>query len=117
VIIKNNADVPEDNLQEEGVNNVTKQILIGPDDGSPNIIMRRFRVLPKGHTPFHAHTHEHVVKVEKGRGLVIDENGQKNPVHVGQSLLVKGGEKHQFRNPHDDSFEFLCIILNPEKTD
>lgn len=116
VIIKNNADVPEGNVQEDGAANVTQQILIGPNDGSLNIIMRRFRVFPQGHTPYHVHAHEHVVKVEKGSGIVIDEDGHENPVRVGQSLLVKGGEKHQFKNPHDEPFEFLCVIINPEKT-
>lgn len=116
VIIKNNTDVPENKLGENGVSNVTLQILIGPDDGSSNIIMRRFCVFPQGHTPYHVHAHEHVVKVEKGSGFVIDEEGHENLVHVGQSLLVKGGEKHQFKNPHDEPFEFLCIILNSEKT-
>jgi len=116
VIIKDNIDVPESKIQEEGVTSVTMKILIGPNDGSPNIIMRKFCVHPQGHTPYHVHEHEHVVKVEKGAGIVIDENGKKNPVRVGQSLMVKGGEKHQFKNPHDDPFVFLCIILNPDKT-
>ena len=116
VIIKNNAMIPEIDVQEDGVAHVTQQILIGPDDGSSNIIMRRFLVLPQGHTPYHLHAHEHVVKVEKGRGIVIDEDGRENPVSVGQSLLIQGGEKHQFKNPFDEPFEFLCIILNPERS-
>lgn len=116
VIIKNNADVLEVDLQEEDVIHVTQQILIGPDDGSSNIIMRRFCVFPKGHTPHHVHSHEHVVKVEKGRGIVLDEKGRENPVQVGQSLLIQGGEKHQFQNPFDEPFEFLCIILNTERS-
>jgi quercetin dioxygenase-like cupin family protein len=116
MIIKNNTDVPEVNVQEDGVTNVTLKILIGPKDGSTNIIMRRFRVLPQGHTPYHVHVHDHVVKVENGKGVVLDEDGHENPVRVGQSILVKGGEKHQFKNPHEEPFEFLCVILNPEKT-
>lgn len=117
MITKDNTDPPENNVQEEGVANVTMQILIGPEDDSSNITMRRFRVLPQGHTFYHVHTHEHVVKVEGGAGVVIDESGKKNPVRVGQSLLVKGGEKHPFRNPFDEPFEFLCVILNPERND
>jgi quercetin dioxygenase-like cupin family protein len=115
VIIKNNADVPVIDVQENGVTHVTQQILIGPEDGSPNIILRRFCVLPQGHTPYHVHAHEHVVKIEKGRGIVLDEDGRENLVSVGQSLLIKGGEKHQFKNPFDEPFEFLCVIRNPEK--
>ena len=102
-------------VQENGVTHVTQQILIGPEDGSPNIILRRFCVLPQGHTPYHVHAHEHVVKIEKGRGIVLEEDGRENLVSVGQSLLIKGGEKHQFKNPFDEPFEFLCVIRNPEK--
>ncbi|MGD9346895.1 MAG: cupin domain-containing protein [Candidatus Aminicenantes bacterium] len=116
MIIKNNNEVDDDVVQEDGVNNVTRQILIGPEDGSSNIIMRRFCVRPRGHTPYHVHAHEHVVNVTKGRGIVIDQEGKENYVQAGQSLLIRGEEKHQFKNPYDDPFEFLCIILNPEKT-
>lgn len=116
VIIKNNADIPEINVQEDQVTNVTQQILIGPNDGSLNIIMRKFRVLPGGHTPYHIHAHEHVVKVEKGREIVVDADGHENHVCMGQSLMIEGGEKHQFKNSYDEPFEFLCIILNTEKT-
>ena len=114
MIIKNNADVLEKDVEEEGIVNVKQQILIGPEDGSHNIIMRRFRVLPGGNTPYHLHSHEHVVKIEKGKGLIVDVAGDDIPIHEGQSLLVAGGEKHQFKNPFDAPLEFLCIILNPE---
>jgi quercetin dioxygenase-like cupin family protein len=69
VIIRNNADIPEIDVQEDGVTRVTQQILIGPNDGSKNIIMRRFRVLPDGHTPYHDHMHEHIVKIVMEEGL------------------------------------------------
>jgi quercetin dioxygenase-like cupin family protein len=116
MIIKKNSDVPEIDLKEEGMRLVTQQILIGPKDGSTNIIMRRFRVLPGGNTPYHIHPHEHVVKIEKGKGFVVDASGQEILVSAGQSLFINGGEKHQFRNSMEEPFEFLCIILNPERT-
>jgi quercetin dioxygenase-like cupin family protein len=114
MIIKNNTDVLEKDVEEEGIVNVKQQILIGPEDGSQNIIMRRFRVLSGGNTPYHVHPHEHVVKIEKGKGLVVDVTGNEIPIQEGQSLFVSGGEKHQFKNPFDLPLEFLCIILNPE---
>jgi len=114
MIIKNNADVLEKEVEEDGINSVTQQILIGPDDGSQNIIMRRFRVLPGGNTPYHVHPHEHVVKIENGKGHVVDVSGNEDLIHEGQSLFIAGGEKHQFKNPFDVPLEFLCIILNPE---
>jgi quercetin dioxygenase-like cupin family protein len=115
MIIKKNADVPEAPVKEEDVENVLRRILIGPEDGSHNIIMRYFKVLPEGHTPFHIHNHEHVVKIEKGKGIVVRESGEEVLVSQGQSLLVESNEKHQFKNPFPEPFEFLCIILNPEK--
>jgi len=115
MIIKNNTDVPEDSVNEEEVKNVKRRILIGPDDGSHNIIMRYFKVLPEGHTPFHSHDHEHVVKIENGKGTVVNKTGEEIVVSQGQSLLIERNEKHQFKNPFHESFEFLCIILNPEK--
>ncbi|MFC2165576.1 cupin domain-containing protein [Acidobacteriota bacterium] len=115
MIIKNNADVFEKDVDEEGIVKVKQQILIGPEDGSQNIIMRRFRVLSGGNTPYHIHPHEHVVKIEKGKGIIVDITGNEIPITEGQSLLISGGEKHQFKNPFEAPLEFLCTILNPEK--
>lgn len=116
MIIRKNSDIPEEPMKEEGVKKVLKRVLIGPEQGSEKIIMRYFTVLPGGNTPYHSHDHEHVVKIEKGKGIVVDENGQENVVSQGESLLVEGGKEHQFKNPYNKPFEFLCIILNPEKS-
>ncbi len=115
MIIKKDDDVSEGVVEEEGIKNVTRKILIGPDDGSSKIVMRHFKILPEGHTPLHSHDHEHVVKIEKGRGVVVDENGKDITVSQGQSLLIEQNKNHQFKNPFKEPFEFLCIIINPEK--
>ena len=113
--VKIEQEIPASFVEDEGVHNVTKQILVGPEDGSSNIIMRYFKVLPGGNTPFHSHGFEHVVRVEKGRGFVVDYTGQEIPISTGHSVYIAAGEKHQFKNPHEEPFEFLCTILNPEK--
>ncbi len=113
--VKIEREIPAAFVDEEGVHNVTKQILIGPGDGSSNIVMRYFKVLPGGNTPLHTHDFEHVVRVEKGRGIVVDASGQEIPISQGHSVFIEAGEKHQFKNPNDDPFEFICTILNPEK--
>jgi quercetin dioxygenase-like cupin family protein len=115
MIVKKNADVPEAPVEDEEVKKVFRKILIGPEDGSHNIIMRYIKVLPEGCTPFHSHDHEHVVKIEKGKGIVVQETGEEVLVFQGQSLLVEKNETHQFKNPFPEPFEFLCTILNPEK--
>ena len=110
-----NSEIPSPLVQMEGAHNVRMKILIGPEDGSGNIIMRHFYVAPGGNTPFHNHNYEHVIKVERGRGIAVDEHGNEHLIEEGQSLFVKPGDLHQFKNPFGDTFEFLCIIPNPAK--
>jgi len=114
LIIKKNSDVPVHKMEGDQIKNVYKKVLIGPDDGSEKIIMRKFKVYSGGKTPHHIHEHEHVVKIEKGKGLVVDGNGEQIYISAGQSLFIPGREKHQFKNPYKGSFEFLCIILNQD---
>ena len=115
MIIKKEEQIPETIPEEEGVKKVKRRILIGPEDGSANIIMRYFRVLPGGNTPYHEHDFEHVVRREKGKGAVVNADQEEIPVSPGQSVFIAGGEKHQFINPNDEPFEFICTILNPGK--
>jgi quercetin dioxygenase-like cupin family protein len=113
--INTNSEIFAPEVQMEGANKVRMKILIGPEDGSGNIIMRHFFVAPGGNTPYHQHNYEHVIKVERGRGIAVDENGSEHELSEGQSLFVRPGDLHQFRNPNNDDFEFLCIIPNPGK--
>lgn len=106
----------EDVLVEmEGAEGVIKKVLIGPDEGSDDIVMRYFKVLPKGYTIRHKHDYEHLVQVEIGRGIAIDEEGHEHQVSVGDSIYVTRNEVHQFKNPYSESFEFICVIPNPMK--
>jgi len=113
--INNNEQIAAASVTMEGAKDVKMKILIGPGDSSDNIIMRHFIVGPGGNTPFHQHNYEHVIKIESNRGVAVDENGKEHEVHKGQSLFVRPNEKHQFRNPFSENFEFTCIIPNPEK--
>jgi quercetin dioxygenase-like cupin family protein len=115
MIIKIEQEIPEAFADEEGAQNVTKRILIGPEDGSKKIIMRYFKVMPGGNTPFHSHDFEHVVRVDKGRGFVVDASGQEFPISQGHSVFIAAGENHQFKNPNEEPFEFICTILNPDE--
>ncbi len=94
----------------DGATDVKIRILVGPEQGSNDILMRHFKVLPGGNTPEHTHPFEHVVKVEKGKGVVIDSSRTEHEVTAGDSLFVPPDEQHQFKNPFDADFEFLCII-------
>jgi len=111
----NNEKIFAAEVQMEGAKDVKMKILIGPNDGSENIFMRHFFITPGGNTPFHQHNYEHLVKVENNSGIVVDENGNEYEIRIGQSIFLKANEKHQFRNPFNEDFEFICIIPNPDK--
>lgn len=113
--INNNNEIASAEVQMEGAKKVRMKILVGLKDESDNIFMRHFTVSPGGNTPYHQHNYEHVIKIEKNRGIAVDENGNEHEVREGQSLFVRPNELHQFRNPFSEEFEFLCIIPNPEK--
>jgi len=112
MIKKKDHEVKTEHLENNEVHKVQKKVLIGPKDGSHNIIMRRFSVDSEGYTPHHTHDFEHVVRIEKGKGIIINESGKEVMVSKGDSVFIKSNEKHQFKNPYKKPLEFLCIILN-----
>ncbi len=114
--IKHDADVHAAAVDMEGAKDVTMQILIGPDDGSQNIIVRLFTIAPGGHTPYHTHDYEHLVRAQSGVGVVVDKDGNKHELSRGQNVFVEPNEKHQFANPFSEPFEFTCTIPNPDRT-
>jgi quercetin dioxygenase-like cupin family protein len=108
MIIKNRDDVPyADTSNNKGVK---KQILLGPDDGSAEIVMRYFSVEPGGNTPYHHHDFPHLVKIESGAGIAIDADRNEHPVKTGQLVYVHDNEIHGFKNPGTVPFEFICIV-------
>lgn len=113
--INNNEEIQAGVVEMEGAKDVRMKMLIGPGDASENIFMRHFYVSPGGNTPYHKHNYEHVIKIENNRGIVVDENGVEHELKKGQSLYVKPNEMHQFRNPFNEDFEFICIIPNPSR--
>ena len=110
--ITQDSDIDGAPVDMEGAKGVTMKILIGPDHGSQNIIMRLFNIFPGGHTPYHTHAYEHLVKVLNGRGVVVDKKGNKRELAPGQNVFVEPNEKHQFANPFSEPFELTCTIPN-----
>ena len=108
MIIKKLSDVPLTDLQ--GYDNVKKQIVIGPDDGSHEIILRYFSLEPGGTSPHHAHGFPHVVKIEAGNGAVTDAAGHEHHLQVGDYVYINDNEVHQFRNTGSEPFDFVCVV-------
>ena len=111
MIIKKLQDVPFTSV--EVYEQVKKQIVIGPDDGSKEIVMRYFSLEPGGASPHHSHDFPHLVKIEAGEGVAIDKNGNEHQVKQGDYVYINDNETHQFRNIGSKTFAFICIV--PER--
>ncbi|MCD5416336.1 cupin domain-containing protein [Candidatus Bipolaricaulota bacterium] len=87
----------------------TKRVLIGPEQGAKNFVMRLFSMKEGGCSPYHTHPWEHEVFVLSGSGTVkaIDK---MTAVSVGDFVYVPGNEEHQFLNAGKEPFEFLCLV-------
>jgi len=89
---------------------VKKRVVIGPDEGAPNFIMRVFEVAPGLTSPDHAHPWEHEVFILDGEGAARDEDGKETPFGEGSTLFLPAGEKHCLINRGRDVLRFICII-------
>jgi quercetin dioxygenase-like cupin family protein len=106
--IKNIDDVPSREI--EGIEGVGKQILLGPDDGSNEIVMRQFTLEPGCQTPHHNHPFPHLVEIRQGEGSVIDMDGNEMPLKPGSLVYVNDDDIHHFANTGSEPFVFVCIV-------
>jgi len=102
-------DVKGNPIEMEGVKSAAIHILIGEKEKAPISIMRFIHLKPGGHSRLEKHPHEHEVIILQGKGKVQigTEISDVEPFDV---VFVEGNELHQFSNPYDDVFGFICVI-------
>ncbi len=109
--VKKYSEVGETIVEMPGVVNTTKKVPIGKNEGWEGYTMRTFTIGPGGNTPKHAHDWEHVNYVIRGKGnLTID--GVEHILEERDFAFVPPNSEHQFSNPFDRDFEFICVVPN-----
>lgn len=104
-------DIKLEAVNMHGVVDTSKANVIGGPEGWPDHTLRVFRLGPGGQTPHHKHDWEHVNYIMKGKGtLTIGDDTQE--VDAGDFAFVPPNTMHQFRNPFNEEFEFICIVPN-----
>jgi len=103
------SEIKEERVGDPEAKDVFIRVLIGAEDGAHNFHMRRFRVLPGGHTPLHAHDWEHEVYILEGEGRMETPGGPR-AFRAGDAIFVDPGLKHQFKNTGEEELVFLCLI-------
>jgi quercetin dioxygenase-like cupin family protein len=93
----------------EEVKGVIKNVLVGPDDGAPNFIIRFFQVPVGGSTFDHAHPHEHGIVILHGKARVKIE-AQTHELNPYDSVFLSGNDHHQIINIGETSLGFICVI-------
>jgi quercetin dioxygenase-like cupin family protein len=84
------------------------QVLLGPEDGTPNFHLRRFIMGEGGGMPLHRNQVEHEQYVLRGRAKV----GIGDAIHevsAHQVLFIPAGVAHYYEVV-EAPFEFLCIV-------
>jgi len=85
------------------------KVLVSPNEGWEDYVMRLLEVEPGGYTPKHSHPWPHINYIVKGNGeLFID--GVTHEVKTGSYAFVPGNKTHQFRNAGKEVFQFICIV-------
>jgi quercetin dioxygenase-like cupin family protein len=86
-----------------------KGVLVGPDDGAPNLAIRRFTLEPGAEVPRHTNEIEHEQYVLSGE-YVVGIGEEEYTVGEGDSLLIPAGTVHWYRNEGDEPGAFVCAV-------
>ena len=85
-------------------------VLIGPTEGAPNFITRRFLLAPGAIIPTHLHpTIEHEQVVIRGE-MVLGLGDEVRTVRAGDAVLIPAGCPHSYQNRGSEEVEFLCVV-------
>lgn len=86
------------------------QVLVGPDQGAPNFVLRRFIMGQGGGMPRHTNEVEHEQYVLKGRARITIGDAVHD-VAEGHTLYIPAGVPHSYQVV-EAPFEFLCVVPN-----
>ena len=98
-------------VKMDGVKDVRKAVVMSEKEGWHDHTLRVFTLGPGGFTPRHSHDWEHFNYVMKGKGRLrigdtVHDLAEKD------FAVVPCNIEHQFENPYDEEFEFICIVPN-----
>ena len=86
------------------------QVLLGPDEGAPNFVLRRFRMEQGGGIPAHTNEVEHEQYVLRGRARITIA-GEVHEVGPDDTLYIPAGTSHSYE-VIEGPFEFICVVPN-----
>ena len=88
---------------------IVKHVLVGPEEGAPNFVMRYFQVPVGEQTFFHTHPHEHGMLILHGQAKIQikEEWSDLSPL---DAIFIAGGDLHRVVNTGNEPLGFICVI-------
>jgi quercetin dioxygenase-like cupin family protein len=86
------------------------QVLLGPSDGVPNFVTRRFTLAPGGRIPRHRHDSIEHEQVMLSGSMVIGLDDREIEVAAGDCILIPPRVAHWYENRSDETAAFLCVV-------
>lgn len=87
---------------------IIRRVLVG-DGLNTKYHLRYFEITAGGNSSFETHCHEHVIVGVRGEGKVF-LNNRSYKIGFLDVVYVSPNTHHQFLNPFDEPFGFLCIV-------
>lgn len=88
---------------------VIRRVLVGPDEGADDFVIRYFTLPPGGNSALEHHKHQHGVVVIHGQGRVL-VGDEWHPLTPGDAVYIEPDEMHQLQASADQSLSFICVI-------
>ena len=96
-------------VNADNVKGAAMKVLVGPEQGWEDHVMRVLEVEAGGYTPRHTHDWPHINYVIKGKGI-LHLNGEDKVIEAGSYAYVPSNILHQFQNTGEEPLEFICIV-------
>ncbi|MDK2824561.1 MAG: hypothetical protein PWQ67_1527 [Clostridia bacterium] len=109
MFVANVKDMEKLEMNGPGINNAFKQVLIGPEQGWQDYVMRLITLRSNGNSPKHQHPWPHINFIVSGNGILY-MNGQEYPIKAGSIAYVPNNIEHQYINTSTEDLSFICIV-------
>lgn len=109
MIISNEKDVKVCNISAPGYANIVGKVLVSPETGWDDYVMRQFEVGEGGYSGRHTHSYPHIVYTLGGEGTLFLD-GKEYPLEAGSFCFIPSDKLHQLLNKGKDKLKFICIV-------
>lgn len=109
MIIGNEKDIAAKTIESIEVKNAAMKVLVSPEEGWGDYVMRIIELEKDGYSPKHVHAWPHINYVVEGEG-VVHMDGKDTPISAGGYAYVPADTLHQYKNAGEGMFRFICIV-------